>query len=83
MHLLVSTQERLSWGATVDADERWQGPADVHDDPSISGVTFGTSEEQVSLSSGGDGGSRERTQHGSFCYLCGNIGLDILGIVDG
>ena len=83
MHLLVRTQERFSRDATVDTDERWQGPAEVHDDLSISGVAFGMREGRVSLAPGCEGGLRERTQHGSFCYLCGDVGLDISGMVDG
>ena len=83
MHFLVRGQERFSRGATVDADERWQGPAEVHDDPSVSGVAFGTREERVSLAPVGKRGSKEGTQYGSFCYLCGDVSLDIAGMVDG
>ena len=71
MHLLVRTQERFSRGATVDADEMWQGPAEVHDDPSISGVAFGMSEERVSLAPGGEGGRGKgpNTAPAISCYL--------------
>ena len=54
MHFLVRSQEMFFRGATVDADERWQGPAEVGDDPSISGIAFGMREERVSLAPGGD-----------------------------
>ena len=83
MHLLLRTQERFSRGATVDTDERWQGPADVHDDTSVSGVAFGMREEMVCLALGGEGGSRKGTQHGSFCYLSGDVSLDFSRMVDG
>ena len=65
MHLLVRTPERFSRGATVDADERGQKPAEVHDDPSVS-VDFGMHQERVGLAPGDEGGSRKGTQHGSF-----------------
>ena len=76
MHFLVGVQERSSRGATGDADEMWQEPAEVNDNPSIS-------EERVSLTPGGEGGSRERSEYGSFCYFCRDVGLDIMGIVGG
>ena len=66
MHLLVGTQEILSRGATVDADELWQGPAEVHNDPSVSGVVLGAGEEWVALAPGGEGGMWEGAQHGSL-----------------
>ena len=83
MHLLVLTQERLSRGATVDADEWRQGPAEVHDYPSVSGVAFGRHEERVNLVTEGEGESREGTQLGSFCYLSGDVNLDISEMVAG
>ena len=83
MHLLLRTQERLSRGATVDTDERWQGPAEVHDDPSVSRDAFGMCEERVGLAPGDESGSRERTQHGSFCYLSGDVSLYFSRMVDG
>ena len=52
MHCLVRAQERLSMGATVDTNESGQGPADVHGDPSISGIAFGTGEKRISLAPG-------------------------------
>ena len=72
MHFVVKTKERFSWGATVDA-ERWQGPAEVHDDPSACGVAFGMHEERVGLPPRGEGGSRKGTENGSFCYLSGDV----------
>ena len=83
MHLLVRTQERYSRGATLDANERWQWTAEIHDDTSVFGVVFGMCEERVGLAPGGDGGSSKRTHHGSFCYLSSDLSLDIVGIVDG
>ena len=56
MNFLVRAQERFSRGATVGAVERWQGPAEVHDDPSINGIAFGIHEERVSLAPGDKGG---------------------------
>ena len=50
---------RCSRGATVDADERRQEPAEVHDDPS----NFGMGKNRISVAPGGEGGSWERTQH--------------------
>ena len=55
MHFLVRAQERFSRGATGDADERWQGPAEIHEEPYSSGTMFGTGEERVILASGGHG----------------------------
>ena len=54
MHFLVRVHERFSRGATVDADERGQGPAEVIDDPSISEIALATSEERISLATGGE-----------------------------
>ena len=56
MHLLVRTHERFSRGATVDADERGQGPAEVYDDPSVCGVVFGMCEERAGLAPRAKGG---------------------------
>ena len=47
---------KFSTGTTVDADERVQGPAEVHDDPPISGIVFGMGEERISLAPGDEGG---------------------------
>ena len=68
MHLLVRTQERFARGASVDADERWQGPAGVHNDPPVSGVVLGTGdhEEWVGLAPGGEWGLRKGDQHGTL-----------------
>ena len=82
MNLLVRTQERFSRGATDDDDETWQGPAEVHNDPSVCGVTFAMREERVGLVPGDEVGSRKGTEHGS-CYLSGDVSLDISGMVDG
>ena len=41
--------ERFSRGATVDADERFQGQAEVHYHPFVGGIAFGMSEMRVSL----------------------------------
>ena len=56
MHLLVGTQERFSRGATVDADKRWQRPAEVNNDPPVGGVALGMGEEWVGLALGGEWG---------------------------
>ena len=43
MHLLVRTEEIFFSGPTVDTDEKGHGPAEVNDDPSVSGEgLFGT-----------------------------------------
>ena len=60
-----------------------KGPAEDHDDPSVSGVAFGMHEERVGLTPGGEGGSKKGTQYGSFCYLSGDVSLDISRMVDG
>ena len=39
--------------------------------------------ERVCLALGDEGGLREGTQHGSFCYLNSDAGLGIAGVVDG
>ena len=83
MHLLVRPQERFSRGTTVDTDEWGKGPAEVHDYPSVSGVAVGMREDSISLAQGGEGGSREGNQHGSFCYLSGDVSLDRARVVDG
>ena len=83
MYCLVRTLERFCRGATVDADDRGQGPAEVRDDVSVSGVVFGAGEEMVNLAPGDEGWSWKRTQHGTFCYLSGNVILDMLSEVDG
>ena len=82
MHLLVGTQERFSRGATIDADEWWQGPAEIHDDPPVRQLALGVGGEWVGLTPGDEWGSRKGAQHGSLSQLSGYVGLDISRMVD-
>ena len=66
MHLLEGACEIFFRGATVDTDEWWKIPAEVHNDPPVGGDALGVGEEWVGLTPGDEWGSRKGPQHGSL-----------------